>query len=460
MKKLLMLSAFAFFIFSANAQDYKKLVQMPMLLKQTIVAKTEIDKLAADPKTQTKPETLIWTARIYAAIYKDDSLRAKYPGAEVIANEAFQKYVKAEPDLKTIKANTDLENAAFDIYATSFKQGIASFNSKKWDSSLYYFNHAVNYSDVIYSHKWTKDTTASFDTTSILYAGYSAQNGKKVNEASDFYTRLIDKKVASATYLDIYKFVLVNFSDQKDSARFYKYFTVAKEVYPSENWDEYELDFVNKAYNISQKLAFYEKGDAAGNFNAIKYLHFGDMFVNPSKEDKATLDSVALINLRSKGREAFKKAYQINNQDALAAFNIGVIYYNEYNTYDDRVIAYTKALQELNASKPVEKDPKKKAAIEASYKVKADAIKKSRADFDKPASDAVDSAIVWIERSYTILNAKDKASRTSTERNCYNRSVDYLANLYGSKRDKARGKDVKAYDAYDAKYKLYDSLHQ
>jgi hypothetical protein len=431
-----------------------------MFLKQIELAKTEIDKLAADPKTQNKPETFIWKSRVYAAIYKDDVLRAKYPGSEVIASDAFQKYLQAEPSMKTLKAENDLENAAFDIYSTSFKQGITTFNSKKWDSSLYFFSTSVVYSDIIYANKWTKDTTATFDTTSILYAGYSAQNGKRIDDANKFYTRLINKKVAGSSYLDMYKFVLVSYSDQKDSSNFYKYFAVAKQVYPNENWDEYELDFVNKAYSLTQKVAFYDREDAAGNLNATKYLHFGDMFVNPSKEEKAAMDSLSVVNLRDKGRDAFKKAYQKNNnQDALAAFNIGVIYYNEYNGYDDEVVAYNKALQELNINKTVEKDPKKKAAADAKYKEKADAIKKARAEVEKPAGAAVDSAITWVENAYNIIKAKDVTARTTTEKNCFSRSVDYLANLYATKRDKARGKDIKAYDIYDAKYKLYDSLH-
>ena len=451
MKKLLLLSTLACSFLLTNAQDFKK-IQTSMFLKQPLVAKTEIDKIASDPKTATKPETLIWKARVYAALYKSDSLRTIYPGSDVIASEAYQKYVKAEPDMKTIKANTDLENTVFDIYSTAFKQGIVSFNLKHWDSSLNYFSNSVIYSDIIYANKWTKDSTTSFDTTSILYAGYSAQNGKKVKEASEYYTRLIDKKVAGSAYLDMYKFVLVNYSDQKDSTNFYKYYDIAKQVFPKENWDEYELDFVNKAYNLNQKLAYYDRENAAGHLNALKYLHFGDMFVNPSKDDKATMDSLTLLNFRSKGRDAFKKAFELNNQDALAAFNIGVIYYNEYNTYDDKVIANTKALQTLNANKP--------KVVDAKFKEKVDALKKARAEFDKPALETGDSAVAWIERSYTILSAKDKAARTSTEKNCYNRSVDYLANLYGSKRDKVRGKDLKAYDAYDAKYKLYDGLHQ
>jgi hypothetical protein len=69
----------------------------------------------------------------------------------------------------------------------------------------------------------------------------------------------------------------------------------------------------------------------------------------------------------------------------------------------------------------------------------------------------VNIAIEWLEKAYTIF--KDKGSRTKTENSIGNKSVDFLSNLYGFKRDKARGKDQKAFDAYEAKYKLYDGLH-
>jgi len=39
-----------------------------------------------------------------------------------------------------------------------------------------------------------------------------------------------------------------------------------------------------------------------------------------------------------------------------------------------------------------------------------------------------------------------------------NKSVDFLANLYAYKRDRMRGKDPKAVDAFDAKYKEFDAL--
>ena len=39
------------------------------------------------------------------------------------------------------------------------------------------------------------------------------------------------------------------------------------------------------------------------------------------------------------------------------------------------------------------------------------------------------------------------------------RSVDFLATVYAYKRDKARGKDQKVFDEFDAKFNIYDQLH-
>ena len=68
-----------------------------------------------------------------------------------------------------------------------------------------------------------------------------------------------------------------------------------------------------------------------------------------------------------------------------------------------------------------------------------------------------DMAIEWLEKSFVAM--KDVPKKDNTTKTCLNRSVDYLANIYVYKRDRVRGKDIKAFDAYDAKYKLFDGLH-
>jgi hypothetical protein len=134
-----------------------------------------------------------------------------------------------------------------------------------------------------------------------------------------------------------------------------------------------------------------------------------------------------------------------------------IIYYNIFGLYDDRVSQAKRSLQELNSNRIVEKDPKKKAIADAKYKSIADSLKSSRIALEKPLNDAGDSSITWLETEIALLKGKNE--KTREEKNCLNRSVDYLANIFSYKKEKARGKDLKAYDLYDVKFKLYDSLH-
>ena len=69
----------------------------------------------------------------------------------------------------------------------------------------------------------------------------------------------------------------------------------------------------------------------------------------------------------------------------------------------------------------------------------------------------MDLAIEWIDKAFNVIKDKEKLERG--EKNVAARSVDFLATLYAYKRDKARGKDQKASDEFDAKFNIYDKLH-
>ncbi len=458
MKKILFsVIAFTTIVNAVKAQDFKK-VSNAVLLNQIEFAKTELDKLMADPKAQAKPDGWFWKAKIYAYFYSKPELSAKYPQSQVIADEAYQKYVSLDASLKILKVPENIgQDLLFNLYAPSFNSGIGAFNAKNWDSAYYYFSFAAKYSDIIFQNKFSKNPNQAFDTTSILYAGYAAQNALKNNEATKNYDRLITSKIGGKNYIDIYKYCLINSINAKDETSFKKYLDASKAMYPQEDWEDYELNFFNKNYTLAEKTAMYDKEDATGTMSSKKYLQYGDVFANISKEDKENLDSVKQNEYLQKAAVAFKKAFYKNPSDGIAAYNAGVIYYNIFNLFDDKVSQSRRALQDLNTNRVVEKDPKKKIIADAKYKATVDSLKSARISFEKPMNDASDSSIAWLEIELAILKAKSDKIRE--EKNCLNKSVDYLANIYSFKRDKARGKDLKAFDLYDEKFKLYDNLH-
>ncbi len=436
--------------FTAKAQDFKKVSNL-VLINQMEPAKVELDKLMSDPKAEAKPDGWYYKFKIYAFFYKDDNLRIKYPKPEITADEAYQKYISLEPSLKLLKDNNG-QDALFNLYATSFNKGIGSFNTKNWDSASYYFTIAVKYSDVIFQHKFSTNLNQGFDTTSILYAGYSAQNAKKTEVAIMYYDRLISSKVGGASYLDIYKYCLVYCINKKNKDSFDKYLASSKAMYPYQDWEDYEMSYFSKNYTLQDKFDLYDKEDAAGIISARKYLQYGDAFTRVSKDEVLGADSSKQDLYLHKAADAFKKTFY-KSPDGISAFNAGVIYYNIFVIYDEKATQARRSLQDLNTS--IENDPKKKAS--AQYKAQVESLKSQRIIAEKPLSEAGDSSIIWLEKEYAFL--KDKKDKSREEKNCLNKSVDYLSNILMYKRDKAIGKDPKAFDEYDAKFKVYDDLH-
>ena len=421
------------------------------------LAKTEIDKFSTDAKALAKPEYWYYRSRIYANLGREAKTATKYPTAIKDADEAFQKIASMDPTYVMIKDKGN--DGIFDMYSYGYNNGIRAFNDKKWDSAAGYFSYAVTYSDILFQHKMTKDQTMAFDTTSLLYAGYSAQNATKPEIAIKYYARLAEAKVGSDGYLDIYKFLVITYMNDKKEAPFKKYLALAKEVFPKENWEDYEIEYIDRNFGLAEKEAYYDKADAAGTMQEMSYLQFGEIFINVKNDskEKDKHDSSKLAAYEKKGVEAYKKAFGKNPQNAIASFNIGVIYYNNFGEIDDKVAANIKQVQTINGSKPVEKDPKKKAALDAKYKTMTEPLLKANVDLEKPINENLDQAIDWLEKSFAIENAK--ATKTSTDKSISNKTVDFLANIYQYKRDRVRGKDNKAFDAFEAKFKQYDNLH-
>ncbi|TDO25155.1 hypothetical protein [Sediminibacterium goheungense] len=458
MKKLLLLSMIAMSLQFATAQDYKK-VQNAFLLGRIEDAKTELDKLLADPKTQAqaqlKPETYVWKAKIYASFFKDKQLSAKYPNAETEAATALKKYEELDPTYAVIKEKDGI-GAYFDMYATLVAQGSNRFAQKDWSNAGQSFVNALAYIDQIIANKWTSNTIP-MDTTSILYAAICFQNAKELEKASIYYRKIADNKINDTNYVDVYRFLVDYYTrGKKDEKLFYNYLGIAREVHPSlkEEWESYEMDFID-TYDLKAKTELYAKEEAAGTLTEAKYIQYGSAFANAKMKDDIDSASAAMYN--NKALDAFKKAFAKNDKSAIAAFNAGVICYNNFGELDDKVRDNIRTVQRINAEKPVEKDPKKKAAADAKVKAETEPYLKANTALEAPIAQQVDQAIEWLEKAYLLL--KDKANRTNNEKSVINKSVDWLANLYSYKRDKVRGKDNAAFDKYEAKFKEYDAMH-
>ena len=432
----------------ANAQDFKK-VQTNMLIGQYDAAKAEYDKVVAKkPAAATTAEGYFWKAKIYSGFNKD---AAKNPDAYAQVKSAIDEYIKLDKEKGFPIAKENGQDPFFDVYLRSFKDGVNAFNTKNWKVAATSFENAVSFSDIIFTNGWSS-SKQKFDTTSLVYAGYANQNAQNIDATMSYYTRLIGYKVAAPEYVDVYRYVLMQYLGKKDKANFDATLAAAEAAYPKESWAEYATEYIDKNLSIDEKVSLYQQKAATGKLTEVEYQMYGDMFMS-GKGDDANTDKY--IDLAA---EAYKKAYDMNPKNFAAAFNIGIAYYNQFTALDEKTSQNIKSLQTLNANKPAApKDPKKKIAFEAAFKAQQDSIKKLNVVLEPKIKEKVDASIVWISKAFDVLKDKEKLERA--EKNVAGRSVDFLATLYGYKRDKTRGKDQKASDEYDLKFNIYDKLH-
>jgi len=450
MKKLMGVLTILLAMHSVQAQDFDK-VKTNLLLSKTDDAKADYDKVVAKKANLVgTAAAYYWKSKIYSAYHKD---AVKYPNAYNESKAALEEYIKADPSLQLAKDNG--QEPFFDVYIKSFKGGVDSFNVKAWKGAAFHFVNAVKYSDIIFAQGWAS-SKQKFDTTALIYAGYSNQNAGNLEETIFYYKRLVDNKVTTPELVDLYRYLLIQLTNNKEKAQFDTYLAMAAAAYPNESWVEYGTDYIDKNLSIEEKVAMFDKLVAGGSISELECQMFGDMFMSgKSSEGVSQENSDKYI---AKAAEAYKKAYTMNNKNFAAAFNAGISYYNAFTVLDEKVAVNFKALQTINATKPVApKDPKKKVAFDAFYKAKLDSVKKINTSLDAPIKENVDAAIEWIDKAFNVIKDKEKLERG--EKNVAARSVDFLATLYAYKRDKARGKDQKSFDEFDTKFNTYDKLH-
>jgi len=447
MKRILVVLALMLGTQLVNAQDFKK-VQTNILIGQYEAAKTEYEKVVAKkPTLLTTADGFFWKAKIYSGFYKDT---LKNPTAYSQLKAAIDEYIKLDKAAGYPIAKENGQDPFFDVYLKSFKDGVNAFNTKNWKQAASSFENAVIFSDIIFSNGWAT-SKQKFDTTSLVYAGYSNQNAGNVDGTINYYSRLIDYKVSAPEYIDVYRYVLIQYIAKKEKVKFDQILSAAKSAYPKEAWDEYATDYIDKNLSIDEKIALFDQKVAAGQLTEIEYQMFGDMFMSGKSEENPD-------KYIEKAQVAYEKAYNMNPKNYAAAFNIGIAYYNQFNLLDDKVVQNIKALQTLNANKPAApKDPKKKLAFDNAFKAQQDSIKKLNTALDPFIKVKVDNSILWITKSYNVLKDKEKLERA--EKSVASKSVDFLATLYAYKRDKLRGKDQKASDEADLQFNIYDKLH-
>jgi hypothetical protein len=219
-------------------------------------AKEKIDKAMTDPKAQSNSEAWFYKSKIYANLSK---IHAEDSTLVAVAYDAMKNYLKLEekqPENKRFLISTlEGNKTVFDFYTENFKTGADAFNKHNYQKALANFERTLDAFDLLKQYKFT---TATFDTTSVLYAGVSAEQLKNKELAIKYYSMLADRKIPDTTFSGIYEYIVNYYTLGKDIPNARKYLTIGEEVFPKYGrWLAYEMELVGD--DKAQKIAKYHE---------------------------------------------------------------------------------------------------------------------------------------------------------------------------------------------------------
>ncbi|RYZ23357.1 MAG: hypothetical protein EOO16_05065, partial [Chitinophagaceae bacterium] len=238
MRKLIATALMVAAATAGYAQDYKDVTDK-LTAKNYTEARTAIDKYAGNQKATGTSDYWFYRAQVYSGLGATDT--AAFREAISAMNRYYEIESKGkDKDTRNFRAMMENHKTAIDLYSDNFNAGVKNFQSQNWAVAQARFGTALTAFDML-----SRNAVISqkFDTTTTLYAGYSAQNAKDLPSAAYYYNRLVEQNISDTTMVGAYEFLVGYYQQNKDEANFKKYLGIAKQRFPqyAANWTRMEL---------------------------------------------------------------------------------------------------------------------------------------------------------------------------------------------------------------------------
>jgi hypothetical protein len=389
-----------------------------------VEAKEEIDKVLLLEKNQKVAEAWYVKVKIYDTIGTNAQLKVQYPDALVQSLDALKNFIKYD-DKKQVLLIADGFKPLNVIYPGLFQSGVSNYEAQKYDQSLIFFGSAVSAIDLMYRQGWIKQ---SMDSTSLLYAGISAEKANKRDEAVIYYKEIADSgitRIGGNDMSEIYKWLADYYIRKKDNANAAKYIALGKSKYPNDLfYDELSLEELRKTGPKDSLFAKYEQINKEHPDSSIYFFNYGlelYQYASDTSSGKKIANSDELIK---KAQEKLLTCVKLNPGFPQAYLVLGQISYNEGVEY--QVLGKPKG----NTN-----------AVEL----------KQRQDYRTLAAKRFDEAVPYLEKVDQLLGSQGKLKKA--DKVALRESYDMLVTIYESKKDKAK------IDSWTTKYNDVDKVH-
>ena len=378
-------------------------------------ARTEIDNFLAVEKNKVNSDAWYTKAKIYLTIAADPALKTSVPDPRGTAFEAIKQYMQIESTIKdstrryltmTIEGNQPL----VDMYKGYSGDGATFYNANNFNDAYTNFTKTLEIFDYMAQKKMI---TYGFDTTTVLYAGISAEKANKPDDAAIYYGKIADRKIESQGFVEIYKWLADYYSKKNDMANATKYIAIGREVYPKDQfWDAYELDMVREKGTKEELFKKYEQVIAANPTNHLFVFNYAVELYQAGYDNDIKKRPSNSKELIAKAGDQLKKAIAINPEYANAQMVMGQLVYNE-------------GVDINNINKEI-RPP-------AGGKLKPEELKK-KADLRKEVSAKFTESLPYFEKVEQILGSKGKLKME--EKQILKDAYDLIITIYENNENK------------------------
>lgn len=314
------------FLFSVTYAQKGNVTKAQTLLDKgdLAAAKAEIDVAVTIDKNIEKSKTWLTKGQIYKeiALSEDETVKAL---SDKPIEEAVAAFAKAKEMEKEGSTNYNLVEFHVEDFWTKYLNG-----------------GGEDYSNEDYEGAYTKFAKASIikptDSLTLFYAGVAAQQAGKNDEALEVYHKLIEQGDANE---DVYSTVIyMERAEKKNDEKALEILQKAKEAYPD------NVDFMREEINI---LITLDKADEAIQKiqstierepdNASLYLRLASLYDNIGIESQNKGETEKANDAYAKAQQNYEKTLELEPNNFVANFNLGVIWVNNAKVFYDKVHA-------------------------------------------------------------------------------------------------------------------------
>jgi tetratricopeptide (TPR) repeat protein len=355
-------------------------------------------KKAIDEVTQKEDKNAAaWFTKgyIYQKIAEDAKLQFNVPNSNVLALEAYKKFMANEKklDITLVKENM------LGLMGNFFNNAIIAYNGKKYSDAINNFDYALDVkaadaSGKLFNNDKVVDTIIA---QSKMYKAYSLFNDKKSSESLPLFEEAISSPITKDA--DLFLRLSVIHQNNNDNDKWISTLQKGISAYPTnsdlKNEEINYLILTNKTEELAKKL---EEATIREPKNAQLFFSLATTYESLIKEQK-TSDAEGT---RKKAITAYEKAASLDSKTGDYVYNIGAMFFN----------------QAVEANDQLNKNKDTKTLVESGKKTRDDLMKKSIPYLEKAMgvyengsvkeADKLNykNTLVALQKMYEILNMK------------------------------------------------------